>query len=110
MSTITLYGISSCDTTRKALGWYKKKNIRVDFHDYKTEGVTKEKLQQWSAEVGWEVLLNKKSTTWRALAPEVQQQVVNEKTAIALMLQNPTLVKRPVIEMNNKILVGFKEQ
>ena len=73
-------------------------------------GLTREKLQQWSGEVGWQVLLNKKSTTWRALAPEVQEKVTTEKEAIALMLQYPTLIKRPVVELNNKLMVGFKEQ
>ena len=110
MNTITLYGIPNCDVTKKALGWYKKNNIQVVFHDYKSMGLTKEKLQQWCSEVGWERLLNKKSTTWRSLSPEVQEKVTTEKAAIALMLQYPTLIKRPVVEMNNKVLVGFKER
>lgn len=110
MNTISLYGIPNCDTTKKALAWYKKNNIRVDFHDYKAAGLKKEKLQHWCNVVRWEVLLNKKSTTWRALPPEVQEKVTTEKAAISLMLQYPTLIKRPVVEMNDKVMVGFKEQ
>jgi arsenate reductase (glutaredoxin) len=110
MHTITVYGIPNCDTIKKTLDWYKKKNIQVDFHDYKKSGITKTKLAQWSRDAGWELLLNKKSTTWRSLPLEEQQKVTNEKTAIQLMAAYPTLIKRPVVEMsNNKIIVGYNE-
>jgi arsenate reductase len=109
MDTITVYGIPNCDIIKKTLDWYMKKNIRVDFYDYKKLGIKKEKLTQWCTEVGWEILLNKKSTTWRSLSPEDQQKVTNEKMAIQLMMEYPTIIKRPVIEINNKIMVGFKE-
>ena len=91
------------------MDWYKKKNIPVDFHDYKKYGVKKEKLLQWCKEVGWELLLNKKSTTWRSLPVEDQQKITNEKTAIQLMMEYTSIIKRPVIEMNNKLMVGFNE-
>ncbi len=109
MHTITVYGIPNCDTIRKTLDWYKKKNIRVEFYDYKKYGIKKEKLAAWCKEVGWELLLNKKSTTWRSLPPAEQQLVTNEKIAIQLMIEYPSIIKRPVIEMNNKIMVGFNE-
>ncbi|MBC7889977.1 MAG: Spx/MgsR family RNA polymerase-binding regulatory protein [Ferruginibacter sp.] len=110
MTTITVYGIPNCDTIRKTLDWYKKKNIRVDFYDYKKYGINKEKLVQWCKNVGWEILLNKKSTTWRSLPLEEQQLVINEKMAIQLMMEYPSIIKRPVIEMNNKLMVGFNEK
>ncbi len=109
MNTIIVYGIPNCDTIKKTLDWYKKKNIPVDFHDYKKMGIKKEKLTQWCREVGWELLLNKKSTTWRSLPLEEQQMVANEKVAIQLMMQYPSIIKRPVVEMNNKLMVGFNE-
>ena len=109
MNTITVYGISNCDIIKKTLDWYKKKNIPVDFYDYKKYGIKKEKLAEWCKEVGWELLLNKKSTTWRSLSLEDQQKVTNEKMAIQLMMEYTSIIKRPVIEMNNKIIVGFNE-
>ncbi len=109
MNTITVYGIPNCDTIKKTLDWYKKKNIQVAFHDYKKSGIKKEKLVQWCKEVGWETLLNKKSTTWRSLPLDEQQKIINEKAAIKLMTTYTSIIKRPVIEMNNKIIVGFNE-
>ena len=109
MNTITVYGIPNCDTIKKTLAWYKSKNIRVDFYDYKKYGVKKEKLEEWCRQVGWQVLLNKKSTTWRSLPPAEQQLVINEKIAIKLMMEYPSIIKRPVIEMNDKVMVGFNE-
>ena len=109
MATIIVYGIPNCDTVKKTLDWYKKKNIQVDFFDYKKFGIQPEKLAEWCKAVGWEVLLNKKSTTWRSL-PVVEQQLVNnEKMAIQLMVQYPSIIKRPVIEMNGQVMVGFNE-
>ncbi|MEO5890358.1 MAG: Spx/MgsR family RNA polymerase-binding regulatory protein [Ferruginibacter sp.] len=109
MNTITVNGIPNCDIIKKTLNWYKKKNIDVDFYDYKKYGLTKEKLNRWCKQVGWETLLNKKSTTWRSLAAEVQQTITNEEAAIRLMLEYTSIIKRPVIEMNNKLIVGFNE-
>ena len=92
------------------MDWYKKNNIPVDFYDYKKYGIKKEKLAQWCKEVGWEVLVNKKSTTWRSLCLEDQLKVTNEKMAIKLMIEYSSIIKRPVIEMNSKIIVGFNEK
>ena len=110
MNTITVYGIPNCDTTKKILAWYKHKNIEINFHDYKIKGITEDKLLSWCKAVGWQVLLNKKSTTWRSLSLEMQQKITNEKVAIKLMLEYNTIIKRPVIEMNNKVIVGFHEK
>lgn len=110
MNTIIVYGIPNCDTIKKTLDWYKKKNIPVEFHDYKKQGIKTEKLSHWCNEVGWEVLLNKKSTTWRSLSPADQQLVTNQSVAIKLMIEFPSIIKRPVIELNDKIMVGFNEK
>ncbi|MEP7141517.1 MAG: Spx/MgsR family RNA polymerase-binding regulatory protein [Ferruginibacter sp.] len=110
MTTITVYGIPNCDIIKKTLDWYKKKNIGVNFHDYKKYGIKKEKLAQWCKEVGWQLLLNKKSTTWRSLSLDEQQKVTNEKAAIKLMMEYTTIIKRPVVEMNSKLIVGFNEK
>lgn len=109
MSTITVYGISNCDSIKKTLNWYQKNNIGVDFHDYKKYGIKKEKLTQWCKEVGWQLLLNKKSTTWRSLPAAEQQKITDEKSAIQLMMEYTSIIKRPVIEMNNKLIVGFND-
>jgi Spx/MgsR family transcriptional regulator len=109
MNTITVYGIPNCDTIKKTLNWITKKNIAFVFHDYKRSGISKEKLAAWCRQVGWEVLLNKKSTTWRDLSPAVQQKVFNQTTAIKLMMDNNSIIKRPVIETGKILLVGFKE-
>lgn len=105
-----LYGIPNCDTVKKARTWLSNHGIETDFHDYKKEGITKEKLKQWSKEVSLETLLNKKGTTWRKLPAETQAGIVKEHEAIALMMENTSLIKRPVIEMGDRILVGFNEE
>ena len=110
MAEIKVYGIPTCDTTKKALGWYKEKNIPVSFHDYRTSGIQRSKLIEWSRKAGWETLLNKKSTTWRSLSTEEQQTVVDEKTAVDAMVKHTTLIKRPVVEMNDKIIIGYNEK
>ena len=109
MNKIIVYGIPNCDTIKKTLDWYKSKNIPVEFVDNKKAGITKEKLADWCKKVGYEVLLNKKSTTWRSLPVEVQQKIVNEKAAIQLMTEYTSIIKRPVIEINNNVIVGFNE-
>lgn len=104
-----LYGIPNCNTVKKATDWLKTNNIPFEFHDYKKLGITKEKLQKWVAEVGWEKLVNKKGTTWRTLSADEQLAIKNEKTAIELMMNKNSIIKRPVIETGEKLLVGFDE-
>jgi len=105
-----VYGIPNCNTVKKALDWLKKNEGEFEFHDYKKKGITKEKLKEWSNVVGWETLVNRKGTTWRTLTEEQQQRVTNEKAAIELMIEKPSLIKRPVIETDGKLVVGFEEK
>lgn len=103
-----VYGIPNCNTVKKALDWLKAHQIEFEFHDYKKKGISKEKLQEWAKELGWEALLNKKGTTWRQLPPEAQAKVTDADTAFALMIEKPSVIKRPLVEMQ-PILLGFDE-
>ncbi|GAM99017.1 glutathione-dependent thiol reductase [alpha proteobacterium U9-1i] len=105
--SLTIYGIKNCDTMKKARAWLDQHGAAYTFHDYKAEGVAKTKLDAWSKEVGWEVLLNRAGTTFRAL-PDADKAGLTEKKAIALMLAQPSMIKRPVLEGGSKLLVGFK--
>ncbi len=106
----TVYGIKTCDTIRKTVAWFKQKDIDFHFHDYRVDGVDKKKLEEWTTQLGWETLLNKKSATWRNLSNDQQAAITNKKSAIALLLEKPTLIKRPVIESKKGLLVGFDEK
>ncbi len=106
----TIYGIPNCDTVKKALTWLNAHKIPYVFHDYKKEGITAAKLKNWSAQLGWETVLNKKSTTWRSLDPTVQASITNEKMAIALLTKNTSGIKRPLIEKGDTVVaLGFDE-
>ena len=109
MSNTILYGIPNCDTTKKAMAWLQKNNIDFSFHDYKLQGISKERLELWCNKQGWETIFNKRSTTWRELPEAEQQKVTNQAAAIKIMLANNSIIKRPVIEHNGKLIVGFKE-
>jgi arsenate reductase (glutaredoxin) len=109
MTTITLYGIPNCDTTKKAMAWMKKNKIDFSFHDYKQEGISKQKLEAWCNKLGWENIFNKRSTTWRDLPESEQKKAVNQSAAIKLMMENNSIIKRPVIEFEDKLIVGFTE-
>jgi len=105
-----VYGIKNCNTVKAALEWLKKKKIDYEFHDYKSKGISETKLKDWSKQVGWESLVNKRGTTWRQLDEAVQKKVTNEKSAIALMREKTSVIKRPLIEKDGKVLiVGFDE-
>ena len=99
-----VYGIPNCNTVKKALDWLKENYVEYEFHDFKKQGITKEKLKEWSIYAGWEKLVNKKGTTWRALPAEEQQKVTNESVAIELMIEKPSVIKRPVIEADGKLI------
>jgi len=108
---MTLYGIKNCNTVKSAVEWLKKKKVEFDFHDYKTKGITGEKLKEWSKQVGWENLVNKRGTTWRQLDPDTQKTITNEKAAIALMKEKTSVIKRPLIEKDGKVVaLGFDEE
>lgn len=105
---ITIYGIKNCDTMKKAFTWLKDHGVAHAFHDYKASGIEKAKLEAWCKSVGWELLLNRAGTTFRKL-PEAEREDIIEKKAIALMLAQPSMIKRPVLELGGgKLLVGFK--
>jgi len=104
-----MYGITTCDTIRKARVWLESQGVAYRFHDYRAEGIEAEKLNGWVGKVGWEKLLNKGSTTFREL-PEADKAALDEKKAKKLMLAKPTMIKRPVLEVGDRILVGFKPE
>ena len=108
---ITVYGIRNCDTCRKALKWLQAEGLEHRFHDFRADGLDEASLRGWVAELGWEVLLNRRGTTWRKL-PEPERENVGEADAVRLMLANPTLIKRPVFDTGGARLIGFtaKEQ
>ena len=101
-----MYGIKNCDTIRKARAWLDAQGIAYRFHDYKTEGVERQRLQAWCAEHGWEALCNRAGTTFRKL-PDAEKQDLNEARAVALMLAHTSIIKRPVLEVGSQVLVGF---
>ena len=105
--SITIYGIKNCDTMKKARAWLDDHGVKYDFHDYKSEGIGKDKLKAWSDELGWEALLNRAGTTFRKL-PDADKEGLNEKKALALMLEQPSMIKRPVLDLDGKLVVGFK--
>ena len=104
--TITIYGIKNCDTMKKAFAWLDKKGVAYDFHDYKSAGVARGALEGWARVVGWETLLNRAGRSFRALPPK-DQQGLSEKKAIALMAAQPSMIKRPVLDIDGGLLVGF---
>jgi Spx/MgsR family transcriptional regulator len=104
---ITIYGIKNCDTMKKARGWLDKRGVDYAFHDYKTAGIERAQLEEWAKKVGWEVLLNRAGTTFRKL-PDKDKSGLDAKKAIALMLAQPSMIKRPVLDLGRgKLLVGF---
>ncbi|HEU4457821.1 MAG TPA: ArsC family reductase [Methylibium sp.] len=104
---VTLHGIANCDSVKKARAWLDGQGVAYRFHDFKKQGVSPEMLVRWAARVGWEPLLNRRGTTWRQLASDEQQRVVDAASAFALMQAQPSLIKRPVIEAGDAVLVGF---
>jgi arsenate reductase len=105
--TPTLYGIKACDTMKKARDWLDQHGVAYQFHDYKAVGIDKARLQAWVDELGWEVVLNRAGTTFRKL-PESDRQDLDGARAIDLMLAQPTMIKRPVLDLGTQRLVGFK--
>jgi arsenate reductase len=110
MSKVKLYGLPNCDGTQAVMKWFEQKGIETSLHNYKTAGISIDKLLEWSKRLGWQKLLNKRSTTWRSLSKEQQDAVTGEAAAIKLMHENTSLIKRPVIESGKELLVGFDEK
>jgi arsenate reductase len=109
MREVTIYGIANCDTMKKARAWLAQHGIAYAFHDYKKQGIDRERLEGWCREVGWEALLNKAGTTFRALS-EADKAKLDRGKAVALMLAQPSLIKRPVLQSGDRLLVGFKPE
>ncbi len=107
--SVTIYGIKNCDTMKKARAWLDAHKIAYAFHDYKSAGADKALLEGWAKQVGWEALLNRAGTTFRAL-PDADKAGLTDKKAIALMAAQPSMIKRPVLTAGDKILVGFKPE
>jgi arsenate reductase len=107
--TITIYGIKNCDTMKKARAWLDDHGVAYGFHDYKAAGIDKATLAGWAKQVGWEVLLNRAGTTFRKL-DEADKEGLTEARAIALMLAQPSMIKRPVLDLGGRLLVGFKPE
>jgi len=105
----TLYGIRNCDTMKKARAWLDGCGVAYAFHDYKTAGIEAGVLEGWARKVGWELLLNRSGTTYRKL-PEKDKADLTERRAIALMSEQPSMIKRPVLEVGGKLIVGFKPE
>jgi Spx/MgsR family transcriptional regulator len=103
---VTIYGIKNCDTMKKARAWLDRHGVAYAFHDYKAQGIERARLETWARDVGWETLLNRAGTTFRKL-PDKDKDGLNEKRALALMLAQPSMIKRPVLDTGGKLLVGF---
>ena len=106
---IIMYGIKNCDTIRKARKWLDSHQINYTFHDFRSDGVNPIQLRSWMTEAGWQKLVNKRSTTWRNL-PTESKEAMDETLALFLIEEQPTLIKRPVLEMSTGILIGFSEK
>lgn len=108
---MTVYGIKNCNTVKAALDWLKSKKIEFEFHDYKSKGISADKLKDWSKQVGWETLVNKKGTTWRQLDDSEKLTVRDEASAIRLMQEKTSVIKRPLLEEKGRVItLGFDEE
>ena len=105
----TIYGIKNCDTMKKARTWLESHDVAYEFHDYKAAGITRDKLRQWCKQVSWEILLNRSGTTFKKLTDQDKHNITEAK-AIALMTEQPSMIKRPVLEIGTQLLVGFKPE
>ena len=106
---VTIYGIKNCDTMKKARDWLEAEGVAYDFHDYKTAGIDRARLEGWVEELGWETVLNRAGTTFRKL-PDAARENLDADKAIALMLEQPSMIKRPVLDLGGRLLAGFKPE
>jgi Spx/MgsR family transcriptional regulator len=106
---VTLYGISSCDTIRKARTWLKNQQIEFQFHDYRKQGLEQKLLESMISVLGWEAMLNRRGTTWRALPDTVKEQI-DQSSAMRVMLDNPAIIKRPLLATANQLHLGFSDR
>jgi Spx/MgsR family transcriptional regulator len=107
--SVTIHGIKACDTMKKARTWLEEHGVAYAFHDYKTHGIARDVLEGWSRQVGWETLLNRAGTTFRGL-PEKDKIDLDQGKAVRLMLAQPSMIKRPVLDVDGALIVGFKPE
>ena len=107
--SVTIYGIRNCDTMKKARAWLDARGVAYSFHDYKAEGIDRAQLEGWAGQLGWETLLNRTGTTFRKL-PDADKANLDERKAVALMLDQPSMIKRPVLDLDGRLIVGFKPE
>ena len=105
-----MYAIKNCDTVKKARNWLENNGVDYEFHDYKKDGVDEAKLREFIAKFGWESVLNMKGMTWRKMSDTEKAAITDEASAIALMLEKPSIIKRPIIDAGSEALIGFKEE
>ena len=106
---ITIYGIKNCDTMKKARRWLEARGVEHEFHDYKATGIDRARLERWCRELGWQTLLNRAGTTFRKL-PDADKQALDARKAVSLMLAQPSLIKRPVLDVGGQLWVGFQPE
>jgi arsenate reductase (glutaredoxin) len=109
LQAVTVFGIENCDQVRKAKSWLNRHELAFQFHDYRKHGITEALLQAWLRHVPWDALLNKRGTTWRQLPESRRNLITDQGSAIDLLLENPTLIKRPILVQGDDVLVGFSE-
>ena len=106
---VTLYGIANCDKIKKAKAWLQQRNVAFDFHDYRAQGISAGQIQSFSDELGWDAMLNRRGITWRKLSEDTRSNIDHD-LAIEVMLQNPAIIKRPILAANNRLHLGFSVQ
>lgn len=109
MSSVTLYGIKNCDTVKKARKWLDANSVPYTFHDFRVDGIDKTLVNNFLKQISLETLINKRGTTWRKLSDE-EKEIKNKTQAVTLMIENPTIIKRPVLDANKKLAIGFSEE
>lgn len=110
MAAVIIYGIPNCDTTKKAMAWLSKNKIPFSFHDYKQLGIAEKKLNEWCTKKGWETVFNKRSTTWRELPQAEQEKITGQAPAVKAMLKYNSIIKRPIVEKGDSLIVGFNDE
>ena len=106
---VTVFGIENCDQVRKARAWLRRYGINAQFHDFRRAGLTAQMLERWLTHLPWDALLNRRGLTWRKLDAQARAQITDQTSAMTAMLAEPTLIKRPVIEAGDRLIVGFSE-